>query len=200
MTTTGLRNPGPEPIGAGRSAHKPRPAKSPFGSLENPACRCCNKIVVLVANLIHGPIDGVRDFVWCVACHVLAERGAEHFATRPLRSTSKPVYLLQDIIRDRNRCFHTSRITSPVAVGHELRFATSRWPKRKNPTNGHGSGDPGVRQALSLSLPTRQPERLSYALRRGAEAHLVLAPFVALGKVTQEIKVASARVQARSNG
>lgn len=70
-----------------------------------------NELVMLIADLIDGSVDGIGDLIRSMAGDVLFQRGAEDLAPRTLRALGEPFHFLEDIIGNRHGRFHTASMT-----------------------------------------------------------------------------------------
>ncbi len=109
-TTTGLRKPGPEPVGAGKSAHQISPWEITTRSVGQ----------------------------------IFAQRVTEQSTPRPSRTPRKTLCAFEEIVGNRNGCFHTQSITVGRASGKRVRdrftaishFAAKReCPRPSTPEN-----------------------------------------------------------------
>ena len=97
-----------------------RPARSPLDALQHPARGDGQEFISRDADLVAGAIHGFGDLVRRVARHVLPERSAVERASRLPLALRQSFHLVEDLVRDRNRCFHTKSMTEFGAVRPQL--------------------------------------------------------------------------------
>jgi len=70
-----------------------------------------DEFVFLLADVFQSLIDGGGNLVGRVPGHVFTQSRTEYFASRSLGATGKTLDLLEYLVRDGNRRFHTRSIT-----------------------------------------------------------------------------------------
>ena len=110
-TTTGLRNPGPEPVGSGGSAQTYGLGKLPFDGFERASRRGCQCWVKRRINHFTNAIHRFGHSFRIVARKVFGYRLRVDLTARLLQATGQPLRLSVNLIGNGDRCFHTESIT-----------------------------------------------------------------------------------------
>src|SRR5471030_91055 len=101
----------PIPSAQGDRPTRRRPARSPLRSPQSPTCGGGDERIALIAHLVAHTIHRFGDFIRSVACHVLSERFAEYAAAGLAAPSRQALRLLEHVVRNRDRRFHTISIT-----------------------------------------------------------------------------------------
>jgi len=79
--------------------------------LQDSATCGSNESVLPVFDALAHAVHRLGYLIGRMACDVFLERGAVHLAPGLARTASEPFDVLEDLVRNRNRSFHTQSIT-----------------------------------------------------------------------------------------
>lgn len=146
-----------------------------------------NELVFFLADFRDCLIHGLGDFVRGMAGQVLAQGIAEKPAARLACATGKTLSSIKEIVRNRNRCFHTRSITVSPISDNRLELANNRTLF----LDEIGDLPPEVQPKLLRVLQEREFERLGSTRTLTTNVRLIAATNRDLNAMVQEGKFRS---------
>src|SRR5687768_4453590 len=92
-------------------------ARSPLDALERLDSGSQNGRVRLVVDVLIDAIEGKRNRIQIVTSQILTQCGRVQLTSTDPQATYKLLGLTVDVVRDRDGCLHTGRITASLAAG-----------------------------------------------------------------------------------